>query len=59
MSFVKTGATDGKMTEIVRGRGIEEGTKVIIGFGQTSKSKTPTPQQSQQPRGMGGPPRLF
>jgi hypothetical protein len=58
MSFVKTGATDGKMTEIVRGRGVDEGVKVIIGYTQPSKDKTPTPQ-TQQPRGMGGPPRLF
>ena len=57
MAFVRTGATDGKMTEIVRGRGIEEGVKVIIGFAQTGKTTTQTPQQ--QPRGFGGPPRLF
>jgi HlyD family secretion protein len=54
MKFVKTGATDGKMTEIVHGRDVREGMKVIIGLAQKSKAKTPTPEG----RGFRGP-RLF
>jgi HlyD family secretion protein len=55
MEFVKTGATDGKMTEIVHGRDIKEGMKVIVGLAQKGKAKTPAPVQGGGFRG----PRLF
>jgi HlyD family secretion protein len=58
MEFVRIGASDGKMTEIVRGRDLKEGMKVIIGLVQKSKVKT-TPTATGQGRGFGGPPRLF
>jgi HlyD family secretion protein len=57
MEFVRIGASDGKMTEIVRGRDLKEGMKVIIGLAQKNKAKTPT--ATDQRRGFGGPPRLF
>lgn len=50
MLRVITGSTDGKMTEIVRGRNIEEGMKVISGIAVTEEVKT----NSQVPmRGFG------
>jgi HlyD family secretion protein len=57
MEFVRIGASDGKVTEIVRGRGLKEGMKVIVGLAQKSKAKTPA--AADQRRGFGGPPRLF
>ncbi len=39
MTVVRLGSTDGKMTEIVRGRNIKEGMKVIIGIGE-AETKT-------------------
>jgi HlyD family secretion protein len=58
MDFVRIGASDGKNTEIVRGRDVKEGMKVIIGLAQKSKVKT-TPTATAPGRGFGGPPRLF
>ena len=60
MSPVMTGLSDGKNTEIVRGRNIKEGTKIISGIVEvgtaTTKSSNPlTGTQSNQPRVMIGP----
>jgi hypothetical protein len=57
MEFVRIGASDGKMTEIVRGRNLKEGMKVIVSLTQKSKAKTQTATDPR--RGFGGPPRLF
>jgi HlyD family secretion protein len=57
MEFVRIGASDGKNTEIVRGRDIKEGMKVIVGLTKKSKAKTQTATDTR--RGFGGPPRLF
>jgi HlyD family secretion protein len=39
MEIMRTGATDGRMTEIVRGRNIEEGIRVIVGIAQSAEQK--------------------
>ncbi len=53
MQKVKTGMTDGRMTEIVSGRDMSEGMKVITGVGQAAAATTGGGQ-------MGGPRfRLF
>ncbi len=39
---VRTGISDGRMTEIVGGRGIKEGMKVIIGVVESRSKKRPT-----------------
>ncbi len=57
MEFVQIGASDGKMTEVVRGRELKEGMKVIVGLTQKSKAKTQTATDTR--RGFGGPPRIF
>lgn len=61
MSPVMIGLTDGKNTEIVRGRNIKEGMKIISGIveegTETTKSSNPlTGTQSNQPRMFIGPP---
>jgi HlyD family secretion protein len=60
MEFVQTGATDGKNTEIVRSRGLAEGTLVVTGLVQKDKPAAATQSGSRQ-RGFGGgpPPRMF
>lgn len=60
MNPVMIGLTDGKNTEIVRGRNIKEGMKIISGVVEvsaaTTKSSNPlTGTQSNQPRVMIGP----
>jgi HlyD family secretion protein len=40
VGFVKTGASDGKMTEIVKGRNVKEGMKVIVGRTERWFSRT-------------------
>jgi HlyD family secretion protein len=44
MSFVSLGITDGKQTEIVRGRNIFEGMKIISGILDISSTTTTAPQ---------------
>jgi len=60
MEFVRIGATDGKNTEIVHGRNLSEGMKVITGRIQKDESKQ-AGQAAQRQRGFGGgpPPRMF
>jgi hypothetical protein len=55
---VKIGATDGKMSEVIVGRGIEEGAQVIVGF---SLSEEGDDDGGTSERGPGGPPgfRMF
>ncbi len=58
MAMIQTGATDGKSTEIVRGRRITEGMKVITGLVENGESKTKV-QTTRTPTmgpGMGGRP---
>ncbi len=50
VSRALTGTTDGKMTEIVRSRNIEEGMKIISGNKQVKSSSTSS-QQSGPPHG--------
>jgi len=52
---VRTGATDGLMTEIVMGRNIEGGMRVISGTASSSKSATASNQSNTQ-RGLFSPP---
>ncbi len=60
MDFVQTGATDGKNTEIVRSRGLEEGVKVITGLTEKANpAATPAASGSRQRGFGGGPPRMF
>jgi HlyD family secretion protein len=54
MAFLKTGVTDGKMTEIVMSRDLKEGMQVIIGSQQNNNDKKATTQQRNF-----GPPRPF
>jgi len=59
MSPVQIGLTDGKNTEIVRGRNIKEGMKIISGLVETQTSTTSTststnPFNPTQNRGGGG-----
>lgn len=39
MEIIRTGATDSRMTEIVRGRNIKEGMRVIVGIVQSAEQK--------------------
>ncbi len=58
MAMIQTGATDGKSTEIVRGRRVSAGMKVISGLAQVEQTKTKT-QTTRTPSmgpGMGGRP---
>ena len=58
MAMIQTGASDGKSTEIVRGRRIREGMKVISGLVESSSGK-PRVQTTRTPAmgpGMGGRP---
>ncbi len=60
MEFVQTGATDGKNTEIVRSRGLEEGVEVITGLTEKANpAATPAAAGSRQRGFGGGPPRMF
>jgi multidrug efflux pump subunit AcrA (membrane-fusion protein) len=58
--LVRTGITNGRVTEIVTGD-LEEGDTVIIGQNETGAARTQTqtgaPFGQQRPPGMGGPPR--
>jgi HlyD family secretion protein len=56
---VRTGATDGKNTEIVEGRGIKEGMKYISGIAQQGKLKSTTTNNQQQKNRAPGPPPIF
>lgn len=49
MRPVKTGATDGKMTEITSPRGIEEGATVIIGFNGQTAGETSSGSRDRPP----------
>lgn len=51
MEIIRTGATDGRMTEIVRGRNIKEGMRVIVGIAQSAEQKQSN--NLSPPRGMG------
>lgn len=55
MMPIRTGATDGKNTEIVEGRGIKEGMEFISSIGNQGESENTQQQTSRPP----GPPRLF
>jgi HlyD family secretion protein len=55
MMPIRTGATNGKHTEIMHGRGIEEGMEFISGIGKQDELEN-TEQQTGRPP---GPPRLF
>ena len=57
MRPVKTGATDGKMTEIVSARGIDEGMNVIVGLNGQSASSSEGQRSGSQSRPHGF--RLF
>ncbi len=57
MQPVRTGATDGKNTEIVSRRGLSEGTRVITAL--TSGTGTAAASSGQRRGGFGGPPRPF
>ena len=57
MMPIRTGATDGKNTEIVEGRDIKEGMVFISNTKNQSESKS-TSSSNQQGR-RPGPPRLF
>jgi len=57
MMPIRTGATDGKKTEIVEGRDIKEGIEFISKIGKQDESKS-TSSNNQQGRPP-GPPRLF
>ena len=50
MARFKTGATDGKVTEIVKSRDLEQGMQVIIGMKQNCNGKNTN--TSNQPRGF-------
>jgi HlyD family secretion protein len=50
MARFKTGATDGKVTEIVKSRDLEQGMQVIIGMKQNGNGKNTN--TSNQPRGF-------
>ncbi len=54
---IRTGATDGKNTEIVEGRGIKEGMEFISSIGAQTESMS-TSKNDRQGRPP-GPPRLF
>jgi len=55
---IQTGISDGKQTEIVRGRDITEGMRVISGFSRSDKSQAANGTSIGQP-GFGRPPRPF
>ena len=55
MTIVQTGMTDGRTTELVSGRDIREGMKVITSLGQSGTANS-SQQGGQQQRG--GPPRM-
>jgi HlyD family secretion protein len=63
VSFVMTGLSDGKNTEIVRGRNIKEGMKIISGIADNStaasSSRTTNPLMPSQPQGGGFRPGGF
>jgi hypothetical protein len=54
---VRTGSTDGKVSEIVWSRNIKEGTKVITELLERANSNTKSEKQTQNRRM--GPPPLF
>ncbi|HPR89010.1 MAG TPA: efflux RND transporter periplasmic adaptor subunit [bacterium] len=58
MAMIQTGASDGKSTEIVRGRRIKEGMKVISGLVESgeNKSRVQTTRTPAMGPGMGGRP---
>lgn len=62
---IQTGITDGKNTEIVRGRNIEEGMKIITGLksnaktASTSTNRTSTTTENPMGGGFGGGPPRF
>ena len=55
MSPVTTGLTDGKNTEIVRGRNIKEGMQVISGIMDSDTKKTSNSSPFNSNQGPGGP----
>jgi len=57
MMPIRTGATDGKNTEIVEGRDIKEGMAFISNIGKQSESQSTSSNNQQRRRP--GPPRLF
>ena len=57
MAFFRKGNTDGKVTEIIGGRRLEAGTKLITGY--TDPSKDAESDNQQNPRRRFGPPGLF
>lgn len=54
IAFLKPGASDGKNTEILKSRLVKEGTKVIIGYEKSGKTKT---SKSGSGFRLFGPPR--
>lgn len=57
MSFFRKGKTDGKFTEVLGGRRLEAGTKLITGYTDPSKESETNTQQNSGRRF--GPPGLF
>jgi HlyD family secretion protein len=49
MARAVTGMTDGTNTEIVRSRGLEEGTSIIVGTAETASNGTTAPTNQRQP----------
>lgn len=58
MMSIRKGATDGKNTEIVEGRGIAEGMEFISGMTKQGR-KSNSENKQQQGNRMPGPPGLF
>ena len=54
MAMIRTGVTDGRMTEIVMGRNVEEGLKVISGVSQPNAPSNTAARSSNPVQGMPG-----
>jgi len=57
MGMIAAGLTDGKFTEITRGRNVKEGMKIISGILESSDAPTPSSSSNPFNPTSGGPPR--